>query len=384
LGFISSVANVSAVVAQHRASSWEYPISGYARATRKNGESALILQALCACKISALNEDCTSGMFPSCMMIFENLGKLVGVAFSWIAMTPELPPEIELTLLLEGGQTYRIAIAPDNPLLRQLFGVLVDFKGTRSQQLFQIPVDKGRSLLAFPCHRLVGVITEPPILLQQDDPAELSPTQLPSESAQVLLAQNPYASDVIQIDEFLPPEEHQDLLEFILARESEFVSTSTSTGDLDYRKSSVLYAFPKFSQLISDRIHSILPDVLAEFNIPLFQASQVESQLTAHNDGNYYKIHNDNGSADTASRELTYVYYFNRSPKQFSGGELRVYDSKVENNFYVQADTFQDVEPRDNSIVFFLSRYMHEVLPIACPSRQFADSRFTINGWVRR
>lgn len=34
-------------------------------------------------------------------------------------------------------------------------------------------------------------------------------------------------------------------------------------------------------------------------------------------------------------------------------------------------------------IIFFLSRYMHEVLPVKCPSRNFADSRFTINGWIR-
>jgi hypothetical protein len=32
--------------------------------TRTNGESALILRALCARKISALNEECTSGILP--------------------------------------------------------------------------------------------------------------------------------------------------------------------------------------------------------------------------------------------------------------------------------------------------------------------------------
>jgi predicted O-linked N-acetylglucosamine transferase (SPINDLY family) len=46
----------------------EHPIFasgvGYARATRKNGESVLILQTLCVCKISAWNEDCTIGMLP--------------------------------------------------------------------------------------------------------------------------------------------------------------------------------------------------------------------------------------------------------------------------------------------------------------------------------
>jgi hypothetical protein len=35
---------------------------GYARATRKHRESALILRTLCARKISALNEKGTSGM----------------------------------------------------------------------------------------------------------------------------------------------------------------------------------------------------------------------------------------------------------------------------------------------------------------------------------
>jgi SM-20-related protein len=127
-----------------------------------------------------------------------------------------------------------------------------------------------------------------------------------------------------------------------------------------------------------------LPDVLAELGMPNFTIQQVESQLTAHNDGNYYKIHNDNGSPDTATRELTYVYYFHQEPKGFTGGELQIYDTQIQNNHYTQAPTFNTVEPRNNSIVFFLSRYMHEVLPISCPSRAFADSRFTINGWIRR
>jgi SM-20-related protein len=35
-------------------------------------------------------------------------------------------------------------------------------------------------------------------------------------------------------------------------------------------------------------------------------------------------------------------------------------------------------------LVVFPSRYLHEVLPVSCPSQTFADSRFTINGWVRR
>jgi Rps23 Pro-64 3,4-dihydroxylase Tpa1-like proline 4-hydroxylase len=123
--------------------------------------------------------------------------------------------------------------------------------------------------------------------------------------------------------------------------------------------------------------------VLDQLAIAPFQATQIETQLTAHNDGHYYRVHNDSGSADTCTRVLTYVYYFHHQPKAFTGGELRVYDSHIQQNTYVQAESFHTVEPLDNSIVFFPSHVMHEVLTIHCPSRAFLDSRFTINGWIR-
>jgi Rps23 Pro-64 3,4-dihydroxylase Tpa1-like proline 4-hydroxylase len=188
----------------------------------------------------------------------------------------------------------------------------------------------------------------------------------------------------VQIDNFLTVEEHQRLVNYVFQHESAFVPTSTSTGDLDYRRSMILHSFPEFSQLVVNRIQAILPDVFRKLNLSSFPIAEIEAQLTSHNDGNYYKIHNDNGSPDTATREFTYVYYFYQQPKSFSGGELLIYDSKIENNFYVKADSYKRVEPRNNSIVFFLSRYLHEVLPVSCPSKAFADSRFTINGWVRR
>ncbi len=191
-------------------------------------------------------------------------------------------------------------------------------------------------------------------------------------------------SNYIQIDDFLIREDKKRLLNYVFAEEIEFLPTSTSTDEVNYRRSSVLYAFPDFADLISDRIQSIAPDIFRTLELSPFSIFHIEAQLTAHNDGNYYKIHNDNGSSNTATRELTYVYYFYRDPKPFSGGELVLYDSKIENTYYVNADSFKTIEPRNNSIVFFLSRYMHEVLPVRCPSRSFQDSRFTINGWIHR
>jgi Rps23 Pro-64 3,4-dihydroxylase Tpa1-like proline 4-hydroxylase len=283
---------------------------------------------------------------------------------------------IKVQILLTGGHQCTVYLQSNEPLLHELLTALA----TRSQiqaagasKLFQISLDGGRSSLYFPSENLVGIVTEPPVLL---------PTlQMHSQPAKVLVAQ------YVQIDQFLSQEEQKQLLAYTGQRESDFVSTGTTTNTEHYpehRNSWVLYSFPEFSELIVRRIRAIIPDVLRKLEIPLFPISTIESQLTAHNDGNYYRIHNDNGSLETATRELTFVYYFYREPKPFFGGELVLYDARIENNHYVKAESFKTIEPRNNSIVFFQSYYLHEVLPVSCPSKEFADSRFTVNGWVRK
>jgi Rps23 Pro-64 3,4-dihydroxylase Tpa1-like proline 4-hydroxylase len=190
-------------------------------------------------------------------------------------------------------------------------------------------------------------------------------------------------SNYVQIPDFLTPKEQEKLIKYCLANKKEFVPTTTSTEIDSYRRSKVLYYFSEFKKFITNKIEFILPDILTELEIADFELTEIESQITAHNHGDFYKIHNDNGSPDSANRLLTYVYYFYQEPKAFSGGELKIYDSKEDNNYYVAADSYKVVEPINNSIIFFLSRYMHEVLPVQCVSQNFADSRFTINGWIR-
>ncbi len=185
------------------------------------------------------------------------------------------------------------------------------------------------------------------------------------------------------VENFLTSAQAQDIYAYALKRQADFQPTTNSANDPSYRQSWFIYDFPEYSRLLIERVRSMMPYILTYLGIPTFEVDSVEAQLTAHNDGNYYKVHNDSGSPDSATRVLTYVYYFHREPKQYSGGELVIYDSKVENGYYVAADTFHAIAPTHNSIVFFPSYYMHEVKPVVCPSRAFADSRFTINGWVR-
>lgn len=175
-----------------------------------------------------------------------------------------------------------------------------------------------------------------------------------------------------QIDNFLDPQENLDLLQSAIDLESNFTPTTTSTNAENYRQSLVLFGLPPTVDRILYRINEILPIIIDKLGISPFDVTQTECQLTAHNDGHYYKVHNDNGSPDTCCRVLTYVYYFHYSPKAFEGGELKIH-----------GDMDSIIEPRNDSIVFFPSRLMHEVLPIFCPSKAFRDGRFTVNGWLQ-
>lgn len=299
----------------------------------------------------------------------------------------EQAKEIKVKLLLSGGHEYTIFIKSDSTILQLLIKALLSRaqKKADAVSLLQIPIEEGRSCLSFSSDDLIGIVTNPPIYLQDrlpDREVQENPViQLPTVSQQ---GRDDLISKYALVNNFFTAAENKQLLDYVCQKQAEFIPTSTSTNADNYRRSLVLHSFPEFRELIVNKIRTLIPDVLSKLKMEPFTIGEIESQLTMHNDGNFYKIHNDNGSPDTATRVLTYVYYFHREPKAFSGGDLVIYDSQVNGKYYVKADTFKTVEPRNNFIVFFHSRYMHEVLPVKCDSKEFVDSRFTINGWVRR
>jgi Rps23 Pro-64 3,4-dihydroxylase Tpa1-like proline 4-hydroxylase len=170
----------------------------------------------------------------------------------------------------------------------------------------------------------------------------------------------------------------------VFAAEPDFVPSTVSDGKDSYRRSLVLNPPAQLTQRVVDKIRALMPEVMARLKMAPFHVTQIECQITANNDGSFFRVHTDAGVNNTIKRQFTFVYYFNRQPKGFSGGELRVYDDVIRNGKLARTDSFQVVEPRHNSIVFFQAAIMHEVMPVAVPSREFRDSRFTVNGWVHR
>lgn len=285
--------------------------------------------------------------------------------------------KVKVNILLKGGHNYTIWLNTNSPLLHSLLAVTrgeSQQQPNSSSQWFHIPLENGQSALSFPQSSLVGVLTEPPLLLQNFNSNEQQGTNI-------------LASPFIQIDNFLNEEEKSKAISYSLEKESAFVDTGplyNTSYHPEHRKSLVLYEFPAIAEIFLRRLRKAIPFVVSKLGMGLFPVSRIEVQLTAHNDNNYFRLHQDNGTPETATRELTYSYYFYREPKPFSGGELAIYDRKIINSTDYPSDSFQTIEPRNNSIVFFPSNCYHEVLPVTCVSHAFADSRFTINGWVRR
>jgi SM-20-related protein len=195
----------------------------------------------------------------------------------------------------------------------------------------------------------------------------------------------------VVLDEFLAPQEMQQLISHALQHEADFrtsevISPSADAGvvDYDHRRSRVLMDMGKHEAVIVDRIKSVLPLVLSRLGMEEFSISSVESQITASNDGDFFREHPDNGHEEVASRQLTFVYFFHREPRQFEGGELRIHDARLQGEHYVSTGSYQTIVPQQNQIVFFPCALLHEITPVKCPSQAFADSRFTLNGWLRR
>ncbi|PYX71315.1 MAG: hypothetical protein DMG78_15765 [Acidobacteria bacterium] len=198
-------------------------------------------------------------------------------------------------------------------------------------------------------------------------------------------------ANCVVLDEFLSPQELDALTRFTLEHESDFqdseiYSPSMEKGVIndDFRRSRVLMELEEQQEIMLARIKSVLHQVLERLGMEEFTIADVEAQITASNDGDFFNCHDDNGSEGVASRHLTFVYFFHREPRQFEGGELRIHDAHLQDARYVSDGSYQTIVPQQNQIVFFPCELLHEITPVRCGSQLFADSRFTLNGWLRR
>jgi Rps23 Pro-64 3,4-dihydroxylase Tpa1-like proline 4-hydroxylase len=198
-------------------------------------------------------------------------------------------------------------------------------------------------------------------------------------------------AECVVLDEFLAPQELEELTDYVLEHETDFenseiISPAGELGILDYshRRSRVLMDLGKHQEILLERIRGVLPVVFKRLRIEEFPVTRVEAQITASNDGDFFAAHSDDSHEIIASRKLTFVYFFNREPRQFEGGELLLHDTRCVGDRAIKAGSYQAISPQQNQIVFFPCSALHEIRHVRCESRAFADSRFTLNGWLHK
>jgi Rps23 Pro-64 3,4-dihydroxylase Tpa1-like proline 4-hydroxylase len=184
--------------------------------------------------------------------------------------------------------------------------------------------------------------------------------------------------------DFLDAGTHAALLEFALANEARFYPTRIGRGyDPGFRISLGLRDFKPLKTVLRARIRKLIPQLIAELRVDPFEHARIELQLVAHGDGAFFKRHIDTQSeihaVGKSIRVISGVYYFFAEPKGFTGGALRLYRFGGGKN-----SDFIDIEPEQNMLLIFPSWAEHEVMPVASPSRRFAESRFAVNCWVHR
>ena len=185
--------------------------------------------------------------------------------------------------------------------------------------------------------------------------------------------------------DFLSEERHAFLTDYVLERRSVFDRSRVMDKlDEDTRSSRVVRSPAEIEAWFVPIIRAAVSDVRPHLQLEPFPFGRVELELTVSHDGDFYKAHSDGSDEKQdrrATRRLSFVYYFSRRPRPFSGGLLRLYDSNLDGTH--NPELFSAIEPVDNSIIFFRSwSAVHEITKVRCPSDDFDDGRFTLNGWV--
>lgn len=173
------------------------------------------------------------------------------------------------------------------------------------------------------------------------------------------------------IENFLDEIENIHLLDWAQNNQKKFIPSTVSTGVDDFRKSVVAFEFPLMTS-IKSRLIPIIPTAMNVIGVEIAYLGEIEAQMTATSNGGFFKRHTDRGIA-TPNRKISYVYFLNSSPKPFTGGELRLYEGN-------ESIKVNQIEPTNNTLILFHADCWHEVMPVQCSD--FADSRFTVNGWI--
>lgn len=188
---------------------------------------------------------------------------------------------------------------------------------------------------------------------------------------------------VWRLTDLLAEADRRFVLDGIVECRAHFRPSTTLAGGTGYRRSKLMHARTAGTEWFGHFLEDLIPRAASGLQIESFVAARTVIQCTWHGDGDYYRIHNDNGMRQVDNRVVSFVYYVHDEPRGFRGGDLVLYEYGVD-RADLQSSRHTEIEPLGNSIVFFPSDAEHEVRRVTCASPEITAGRVTINGWVSR
>lgn len=123
-------------------------------------------------------------------------------------------------------------------------------------------------------------------------------------------------------------------------------------------------------QTLVERNHEKITRTLG---LKAFSIGRLEASCVVFGNGSFFQRHRDTISAVPERRRYTWVYYFHRQPRLFTGGALR---------FFNRQSITAEVEPENGRLIVFRADTPHEVTQVELVSEEFAAGRFTLTGFV--
>ncbi|MGB0712104.1 MAG: 2OG-Fe(II) oxygenase [Gammaproteobacteria bacterium] len=136
-------------------------------------------------------------------------------------------------------------------------------------------------------------------------------------------------------------------------------------------------------RVLVPRVKALLPRVLPRLCVRDFPLGRIESSITWHGDGCFFRPHFDRNSQN--GRRVSFLLYFDGEHHDYHGGDLVLYDHQpedgLESGTHLLAHT--RIIPRPNRLVLFPSHRLHEVTRVHRPDPLPGGGRYAILGFIR-
>lgn len=191
------------------------------------------------------------------------------------------------------------------------------------------------------------------------------------------------------LEDFLSPSDRQALLDLFDSEQGsmeELGVTYTSEGETlrESQENSMRFQFGSYcqeqlQQLIQPRVAERLAEFCSRLGVAPFAAGNHRLRLDYTPDQGFGSVHQDVGFG----AKLSYLYYFHTHPKQYSGGDLILFD--FDRHAGAPAlHRFTRVVNQDNLLVVFRPQDFHQVTKVHALAKPLLprDSRLSVCGFV--